>query len=100
MKRCDVYVQPSRHEGYCTTITEAFVLGKVIVASDVSGVREQLIDGETGIILQETTPECLAQNLCGIISDKALYENISRNVIKKKRDFSTEMNKLLRLCSE
>lgn len=95
MAACDLYVQPSRHEGYCTTITEAFVLGKVIVAADVSGVREQLIHGETGWILEETTPECLSNELQRI--DQVIRNNIEVNVRSRKIDFSLEVRKLLKI---
>lgn len=42
MKDCDIYVQPSRHEGYCITLAEAKVFGMPIVATDFVGAREQL----------------------------------------------------------
>lgn len=42
MKDCDLYVQPSRHEGYCITLAEARVFGMPIVATDFTGAREQL----------------------------------------------------------
>lgn len=42
MKDCDIYVQPSRHEGYCITLAEAKILGVPIVATDFVGAREQL----------------------------------------------------------
>ena len=50
--RCaDVYVQPSYYEAYSTTITEAKVLCKPIVTTDVGGMRDQLIDGVNGLIV-------------------------------------------------
>lgn len=95
MAACDIYVQPSRHEGYCTTITEAFVLGKPIIATDVSGVREQLIHGKTGIILEAMTALCLAKQLKIAIENKQLIENIIYNVNNNRVDFDSEVNKLL-----
>lgn len=47
---CDIYVQPSRYEAYCTTTLEAQVLEKPIVVTDVCGMREQFIPGEDGIL--------------------------------------------------
>ncbi len=49
-KNCDIYVQTSKHEGYVTTVTEAKIFDKPIVTTDVSGAREQLIDGVNGSI--------------------------------------------------
>ena len=51
MKRCDIYVQPSRYEAYCTTTNEARILAKAIVATRVGGMDEQIIDNETGYLV-------------------------------------------------
>ena len=50
-KACDIYVQPSRYEGYCLTVAEARVFNRPIVATDFNGAREQLKNGESGIIV-------------------------------------------------
>lgn len=49
-KYCDIYVQTSKHEGYVTTVTEAKIFSRPIVCTDVSGAREQLMDGVSGDI--------------------------------------------------
>ena len=50
MKDCDVYVQPSRHEGFCITLLEASCFRMPIVATDFTGAVEQLKDRPNGII--------------------------------------------------
>jgi glycosyltransferase involved in cell wall biosynthesis len=50
MKNCDIYVQPSRWEGYGITVAEAKVLCKPIIVSDIPEFREQIVDGVTGLI--------------------------------------------------
>ena len=42
MKNCDIYVQPSLHEGFCITLAEAKIFNRPIVATDFTGAREQL----------------------------------------------------------
>ena len=42
MKDCDIYVQPSRHEGYCITLAEARCFIAPIVATNFTGASEQL----------------------------------------------------------
>lgn len=44
MKHCDIYVQPSLHEGYCITLAEAKLFGHPIVATNFTGAHEQLAD--------------------------------------------------------
>ena len=51
LKDCNLYVQPSRFEGYCTTTNEARMLNKPVVTTDVSGAREQFQDCVTGWIV-------------------------------------------------
>lgn len=62
MAACDIYVQETRFEGFCTSITEAVLLGKRVVASDCGGNREQLTYYGTGI-LTELTPQAIAEGI-------------------------------------
>lgn len=59
---CDIYVQETHFEGFCTSITEAVILGKRIVASDCGGNREQLSFYGTGI-LTELTPQAILEGI-------------------------------------
>jgi glycosyltransferase involved in cell wall biosynthesis len=51
IRYADAYVQPSYYEAYSTTITEAKVLGRPIVTTDVGGMRDQLTNGVNGLIV-------------------------------------------------
>ncbi|MFC7173217.1 glycosyltransferase family 4 protein [Haloplanus litoreus] len=47
----DVFLLPSRFEGLPLTVLEAMHLGVPIVAYDVGGVAEAVVDGETGFVV-------------------------------------------------
>ena len=47
-RTCDIYVQPSRFEGFCITLAEAKIFCRPIVATEFAGAREQLIHNQTG----------------------------------------------------
>lgn len=51
MAQADIYVQTSRHEGFCLTLAEAKCLSKPIVTTNFIGAIEQIIDGENGYIV-------------------------------------------------
>ncbi len=51
MKNCDLFVLPSEYEGFPTVTVEAKILGCPVLATDVSGIREQIIHGKTGWIV-------------------------------------------------
>lgn len=50
MAAADIYVQPSRIEGYCTTTVEARVLHRAIIRTDIPDAREQFEHGVDGLI--------------------------------------------------
>lgn len=50
IRQADLYVQPSRFEGYPMTILEALVLGKPVVSTNNNGAKEILLEGVTGLL--------------------------------------------------
>ena len=49
----DVYLQPSRFEGLCITAIEAMASGLPVVASEVGGLTESVVHGETGFLVPQ-----------------------------------------------
>lgn len=50
IKMADLYVQTSRHEGYCIALNEARILKKAIITTDFTGAREQILSEKDGLI--------------------------------------------------
>lgn len=75
MKHCDLYVQPSRHEGYVITLVEARALCLPILSSDIPSAREQIQDGINGYVA-ELSAEDLADKI------EYLYNNPSQFLSK------------------
>lgn len=94
MKQCDIYVQPSRHEGYCLTVIEAKLLEKVIVCTDFTGVREQINDGKNGIIVSRDNPEVLADAIICINDDK-VKQVLFRSVLNSEKNSYTGFNNII-----
>lgn len=93
IKECDVYVQPSRHEGYATTILEAKVLKKIIVASDIPSNREQIKTENNGY-LEVLKGNAFADRIESILRGKVQTEYIMDNLKKENLDFAGEIKKL------
>jgi glycosyltransferase involved in cell wall biosynthesis len=65
--------QPSTYrEGLPKSALEAMAAGKPLVATDVPGCREAVVDGQTGFLVPPRNPEALAQALQKLIADPAL----------------------------
>ncbi|WP_083692223.1 glycosyltransferase [Seonamhaeicola sp. S2-3] len=46
----DIYIQTSLWEGLPITILEAMALGKVVIATNVIGNKDAVVNGETGYL--------------------------------------------------
>ncbi len=74
----DIFVLPSRSEGFPLAIIEAMLAGLPVVASRVGGVPESVRDGETGILVPKDDPERLASALQRLIDDPDLRVSMGR----------------------
>lgn len=65
LKQCDLFVLPSRNEGFAIVLLEAGGLGKPVVAMNICGVAELVVNGEEGIIVPPEDVESLSAAICG-----------------------------------
>jgi len=80
MKKAKLYVQTSRLEGFGLTVAEAKTLGRVVVATDLPSFREQIIDGETGFIV-ELNSENFADKISELLREESDdYKRVERNL--------------------
>ena len=68
----DVFVQPSRWEGFCLAAAEAMAAALPVVACDVPGLNEVVADGQTGILCRPDSPACLTDALTRLAEDADL----------------------------
>jgi glycosyltransferase involved in cell wall biosynthesis len=54
-------------EGLPRTVLEAMYLGKPVVASEIAGVPEMVVNGETGYVVPPADPEKLAEAICHLL---------------------------------
>lgn len=98
MKNCDLFVLPSGWEGFPTVTVEAKILGCPVLATDVSGVREQMIHGETGWIV-ENSEDGLYSGLKHLLDTPALIEKLRSNKgMEKVCSNDEKYNEIMRIC--
>lgn len=68
----DIFALPSHFEGLPMSVIEAMLCGLPVVATDVSGPREQVVDGETGFLVGLMDVPALAAALGRLARDAAL----------------------------
>ncbi len=89
MREADLLACSSIYEGYSTFMTEGVILGKPIVTTDVSGMRELLGDSEFGLIV-ENDDEAFYQGMKRMRTDTALREQYAAKAEARGRDFSAQ----------
>lgn len=75
MKNCDLFVLPSGWEGFPTVTVEAKILGCAVLATDVSGIREQIVHGESGWIC-ENSEDGIYEGVKELISSLSLCQKL------------------------
>lgn len=60
---CDIFVLPSRQEPFGIVLVEAMAAKKPIVASKIDGIKEVVLDGETGFLVEPNNPEKLSETI-------------------------------------
>jgi len=83
-----VAVQPSSFEGWGITVLEANASGTPVIASNVKGLRDSVIDQETGILFPERDSAKLTQAMESIISDPNLRQRLSKNAYQWSQRFN------------
>lgn len=96
MKQCDIYMQPSKHEGYCITLGEARCFDNPIVTTNFTGANEQIINEENGLVC-DISEEGIYQSIKRLLDDRNLYNKIKVNLSKEIVDSTEEINKLEKL---
>ena len=89
VKCADLLVCSSRFEGLSTFVTEGLILGKPIVTTDCTGMRELLGDSEYGFITPNSR-EGLYAGMKKCLSEPALLKLYEERAGARGKDFSAE----------
>lgn len=85
----DLAVCSSLYEGFSTFITEGLILGKPIVTTDVSGMRELLGDSVYGLIT-DNDDEAFYQGLRRMLTEPGLMAHYAQQARLRGQDFRRE----------
>lgn len=93
IKACDIYFQPSRHEGFGIAVAEARAFCKPIVVTDFAGAREQLKDGQTGLIVP-CDIDAMTTAVRTLLDNGDLMDTFKTNLSDELGKFTAQLNVL------
>lgn len=89
--QADLFVLPSRHEGFGLALVEALAAGLPVIASNTDGPADIISDGVDGLLFESGSDEQLAEKIEILIQSPVLARHLSINGRAKstKYDIST-----------
>jgi glycosyltransferase involved in cell wall biosynthesis len=82
LTQADLFVLPSLSEGLPLVLVEAMSAGKPVVATEVGGIPDVLVDegdGKTGYLVPPESPEALAEAITAVLSAPDKAHNMGQN---------------------
>ncbi|MGX2961381.1 glycosyltransferase [Peribacillus sp. JNUCC 23] len=97
MKQCNIYVQSSRHEGYCITLAEARCFDNPIISTNFTGASEQIAHDQTGLIVNFDEQQ-MYNAIRQLLDDKNSVNKFRENLKSEIVDTTNEMGKLYEIA--
>jgi glycosyltransferase involved in cell wall biosynthesis len=88
LSRSHLVLVPSMREGWGLIVTESNAMGTPVVAYDVNGLRDSVIEGRNGILVKDKNPESLSNSALRILTDKTMLRRLSLNALEYSREFN------------
>jgi glycosyltransferase involved in cell wall biosynthesis len=103
----DIFCLPSYREGMPITIIEAMAMECAVIATDIRGCREEVIDGKTGFLVKPQSVSDIQIKLEKLISNSMLLSSMKSEGRKRAEKYFDEkqiVNKqielIIKLCQE
>ncbi|OGH43948.1 MAG: hypothetical protein A3J14_02020 [Candidatus Levybacteria bacterium RIFCSPLOWO2_02_FULL_37_18] len=94
-----ILIHPSIKEGWGLNVIEAASCGTPTVAYDTSGLRDAIVDGQTGLLVKKRNPIELGRSIYSLLNNQQFYNILSKNALawSKKFDWKKSAEESLKL---
>jgi glycosyltransferase involved in cell wall biosynthesis len=86
-RKADVFVFPSHSEGLPIAVIEAMACGLPIIATNVGGLPDLVLDGINGILVEAVNPDQLADAICELSRNRKLRISMGMESYRIACDF-------------
>jgi len=82
----DVFVMPSRKEGFGVVFLEAMAFGKPVIGGNHGGTPDVIVDGETGFLVEHGDIDSLVKHLTSLLQDANLRRRMGQAARQRVMD--------------
>jgi L-malate glycosyltransferase len=83
LQDCDIFLLPSEAESFGLAALEAMSCGLPVIATNIQGIPEVVVDGQTGLLSNLSDIKQMADNIVSISRNYELYQQLSINARKR-----------------
>ncbi|QZY55557.1 glycosyltransferase [Crassaminicella profunda] len=88
--KSDMFLMTSKHEGFGLVLVEAMAAGLPIVATEIGGIPEVVINNQNGLLVSCDKPRLFADAIEKLINEKSKYKTISSNNLLRAKKFDIQ----------
>ena len=89
-RRAKIVVNPSAKEGWGLSVIEANACETPVVAAEVPGLRDSVIDGETGLLYPHSDTRAMAGAIVKLLKDEQLRAKLGEKSLAWSKEFTWE----------
>lgn len=95
-------VLPSYTEGMPNIVLEAMACGTPVLATSVGAIPDIIKDGETGFIMEDNSPDCIAKNISRVLEHPHLVSiaDMARQLVERQFSFEAAVDRYGRVIAE
>ena len=80
---CDIFIRPSRSEGFGNSFIEAMASGLPVIATPVGGIVDFIDDKETGVFCSPDNPRSISEAVAVLLENKELVLKIKKQAFDR-----------------
>jgi glycosyltransferase involved in cell wall biosynthesis len=99
----DIFCLPTRADATALVVSEAMAAGLAVITTNVGGVAEAVVDGESGLVVTPDSEPELAEALFRLLDDSAMLERLQRQARSRARqslDARANAGRIFQLLTE
>jgi glycosyltransferase involved in cell wall biosynthesis len=86
----DLYLHAAKADTFPNTILEAMACGLPVIASNVGGIPEQVVDGVTGFLVPPGNPDLIVSAVQYLLSNPGIAQEFSRAAVERVNELFTQ----------